>query len=149
MKQTRKRGIILLLIGGIVMFGLFGCGGKNTLQTAPAETEATLDFASYDGGGPEFSVSVEDPQIVAYTSVRSYHDANHEELDGASFTERFTFTGLQPGTTAITVSARSPLGDNEDRIYRAEVDKALHIRLTLQKTVAKDTAAQAEIEPVF
>lgn len=118
-----------------------------TETTAPAEKEAILEYDSFDGGGPEFKVTVDAPQIVSYTSVRKYHKANHEKLTGAGYTKRFTFRGLQPGTTTFTVEACSPIADNFDETYRAEVDSALNIRLTLLKTSEEEAAWIEEPEP--
>lgn len=113
----------------------------------PSEKEVTLSYDSFDGGGPEFSVTVDDPQIVACSSARKYHKANHEELTGAGYTELLTFKGLRPGTTTVTVSARSPIADNFDETYRAVVDSALKISLTLLESSSDGADAVMEAEP--
>ena len=113
----------------------------------PSEKEVTLSYDSFDGGGPEFSVTVDDPQIVACSSERKYHKANHEELTGAGYTELLTFKGLRPGTTTVTVSARSPIADNFDETYRAVVDSALKISLTLLESSSDGADAVMEAEP--
>jgi len=206
-----KRTMMLLLIGGILMLTLFGCGGKvcrvdydgskddftgakdtyragstvklcygliatdtdysflidgepiradwdekkgyilrftmpdhdvkltvksvnSMLYVPPAEETAVLRFRSFDGGGPSFTVKIEDPAIAAYTADRFYFDRNHNELDGAAFEEVFTFRGLEPGRTVVVVSARSPIADNYDATYLCAVNDSLEISLELLNT---------------
>ncbi len=91
---------------------------------------AVLTLDSFDGGGPEYSVTVEDPTIVTFDCAREYGNPDHEELDGASYTVRFTFIGLKPGTTTAVLSARSPIADNYDAVYDVAVDESLRVTLT-------------------
>ena len=41
----------------------------------------------------------------------------------------FTFTGLKPGTTTVSVYGRSPIIENNDSIYTAVVDENLNVTL--------------------
>ena len=41
----------------------------------------------------------------------------------------FTFTGLKPGTTTVSVYGRSPIMENDDSIYTAVVDEDLNVTL--------------------
>ena len=102
-------------------------------KIGPAESGRTdtLSFSSFDGGGPEYSVSIGDETILSYTSDVQYVDGNHEELDGAAFTVVFSFFGLRPGSTAVTVMGCSPIGGNECYTYSAAVDESLNVALTL------------------
>lgn len=106
---------------------------------------ATLEFHSFDGGGPEYSVVIEDPSIVSYSSERKYSKSNHEELDGAGYTVIFTFTGLKQGETKMTVQERSPIADNSDTVYNVTV--ANDLTVTLTKMTTKDIDAVAS-EPI-
>lgn len=92
--------------------------------------EARLSFDSFDGGGPEFSWKIEDPDILEGRSEREYKDDDHEEMDGAGYTVTLIFRGLKPGSTKVTVSARSPIADNFDNEYLAKVDEDLKVELT-------------------
>ena len=67
--------------------------------------------------------------------VRDYGSQNHAEIDGAAYDWVITFTGLAPGETKVTVSARSPIADNFDSYYTASVDEELNVTLTLIETV--------------
>ena len=95
---------------------------------------ATLTFSSFDGGGPEYSIKIDDPSIITYDSSRHYHQPNHEELDGAGYDVIFTFTGLKPGETTMTVTEYSPIMDNFDAVYKITVDDKLNVEITLVNT---------------
>ena len=81
------------------------------------QKEWVLTFDSFDGGGPDYTATADDPSLLEITSERVYQSADHAELDGAGYQVRFTFRGLQPGTALVTVSARSPVGDSFDAFY--------------------------------
>lgn len=109
---------------------------KNSMEYIPEGGEkAVLSFSSFDGGGPEFSVKIEDESVVSCDMVRDYGNQNHAEIDGAAYDWVITFTGLAPGETKVTVSARSPIADNFDSYYTASVDEELNVTLTLIETV--------------
>ena len=108
--------------------------------------KATLVFDSFDGGGPEFEIEL-DPDIVTCTRVEEYADSNHEELDGAAFRVTYTFTGITPGETTVTVKARSPIAGNYDYKYFVRVDEELNVSIEERETIDWDEAANA-IEPV-
>lgn len=97
--------------------------------TEEAPKTATLSFDSFDGGGPEYSVAVDDPEIVSYDCVWQYAKEDHAELTGAGYTVVYTFTGLKPGETRLTVSARSPIAENFDLVYAVTADGALNVSL--------------------
>lgn len=112
---------------------------KQTMPPDDGPKPAILSFDSFDGGGPSFSVVIDDPDILSWESSRHYSDPDHEETDGAGYTVDFVFTGLRPGETRLTVSARSPIADNFDAVYLATVDDALNVTLAS----APETAAAA------
>ena len=91
---------------------------------------ATLSFHSFDGGGPRYSV-VLDSDIVTYKSERKYDKPDHKRLKGAGYYVIFTFTGLKPGETVLTVQKRSPIRetDRQDRQYKVTVDKDLNVTI--------------------
>ena len=117
-------------------------------STGDAQRDAVLTFDSFDGGGPEYTLTVGDPAIVSFTSERRYRDADHDEIDGAGYSIVFTLTGLQAGETTATVSARSPIAENYDAVYRVCVDEALRVSVErLPDAPLDDTVLEAEPEP--
>lgn len=92
--------------------------------------DAVLTLDSFDGGGPVYSVTVEDPTVVTFDCDKQYGNPKHEEMDGAAYTVRYTFIGLKPGATTAVLSARSPIADNYDAVYAVTVDEALRVTLT-------------------
>lgn len=110
-------------------------GGINTWtgEVVTGGTGAVLSFDSFDGGGPEYSV-VLDSDIVSWQREKSYGRPDHAEIDGASFTVTFTFTGLKPGEAAMTIEERSPIAGNEDWLYSVKVDQDLNVSIDLLST---------------
>ncbi|MBR0538431.1 MAG: hypothetical protein IJK40_09780, partial [Clostridia bacterium] len=98
----------------------------------------------FDGGGPAFTVKIDDPSLVSYTVERTYDDENHEELDGAGYTETFVFRGLAPGETKVTISGRSPVGENFDDLYYARINKDLQVSLESHGRLLVDDEGEAE-----
>lgn len=107
---------------------------------------ATLSFHSFDGGGPNFSAAVEDAALLTWTQTKEYEKKDHEELTGAGFTVTFTFTGLKPGKTQLTVEERSPIAGNWDHTYAVTVEEDL--RVTLEEITERNTDAPEAIDPV-
>ena len=104
-----------------------GCsaGGKGADPNA-----ASLSFHSFEGGGPEYSFEVKDPELVRVRSERKYQKINHAQLTGAGYDVILTLSGLKPGETVLQVSARSPIADNWDQYYAVRVDENLQVTLT-------------------
>ena len=91
--------------------------------------KAILSFDSFDGGGPEFNVILDDESIVSYESKKEYTNADHEDLDGAGYTVTFSFTGKVKGETEMTIEERSPIGDNFDHKYKVSVAEDLSVTI--------------------
>ena len=110
-----------------------GSTSSNTSSVAAAEQskgeKAVVEFSSFDGGGHEYSVEIEDPTILSCTGKRDYGPPRDEPEDGSPFRMIFTFTGLKPGTTTVSVYGRSPIMENDDSIYTAVVDEDLNVTL--------------------
>ncbi len=98
----------------------------------------TVPYRSFDGGGPEYTVTIEDPTVAVCEITRKYDSADHEEIDGAGCAVNCKFTGLAAGETKATISARSPIAENFDDIYRIRVGEDLTISLELIETVNLD-----------
>ncbi len=104
---------------------------------------ARLTFDSFDGGGPEYSLIL-NSDIVSWKRLRKYAKANHEELDGAGYTITYTFTGLKPGETRMTIQQRSPIAGNLDIFYSVKVDEKLNVEI---KQITTDDVDMA-VKPV-
>ena len=122
---------------------IYEFGGINTWtgDVLAGGTKAELSFDSFDGGGPEYSV-VLDSDIVSWEREKTYGSPDHEELDGASFTVTFTFTGLKPGEAAMTIEERSPIAGNEDLVYSVKVDQDLNVSIDLLTKTDLDAFAE-------
>ena len=136
------------VVGKMGYYNVYEFGGiidwKGEIVKSGAK--ATLVFDSFDGGGPTFEIEL-DPDIVTCTREKEYADSNHEELDGAAFRVTYTFTGVTPGETTVTVKARSPIAGNFDYKYSVRVDEELNVSIEERETIDWDEAADA-VEPV-
>ena len=118
----------------VLLFLLLGAGAAGrALEAGSAE----LTFSSFDGGGPEYSVAIDDPEIVTYTWRKVYDNPDHEMMTGSGYKVICTFTGLRPGTTELTVSARSPIAENFDAHYTVAVDEALNVTLSCARAISR------------
>ena len=128
---------------------IYEFGGINTwtgeiVTEQPREKQtASVSFDSFDGGGPEFSVRIDDPEIAACESRRQYAKDDHEQMTGAGYQVIFTFTGLSAGETTATISARSPIADNFDAVYAIRVDGDGGVALELLDILEEDGVSEA------
>lgn len=111
---------------------------SNSMIYQPSDKEATISFDSFDGGGPEYTVKIDDESIVQYTQSSKYSNPNHAEMDGSGYTVNIIFVGIKPGKTTATVEARSPIADNFDAIYDITVDSDLKVTATERERVEKE-----------
>ena len=119
------------------------------IKDAPggAGETAALAFDSFDGGGPEYTVEIGDPDILSYTCSYRYLDPDYEELDGATYTVMFEFTGLQAGSTRVAVTGWSPIVDGRRITYEATVDENLNV--VLKKLAEEDLGAFVRATPTL
>ena len=99
------------------------------------EYTVNKSYHSFDGGGPEFTVKIENPELLKCYQEKNYGKKNHEVIDGAAFNVEMRFVGLKPGTTKVTISTRSPIADNFDEIYNVTINDDLKIKMELQETI--------------
>ena len=90
---------------------------------------AVLVFDSFDGGGPEYSVIVEDNSIVTFEMVRKYNNPDHDKMCGSAYDVIITVIGLKQGKTSVKIECRSPIADNYDALYDAEVAQDLSVTI--------------------
>jgi len=130
-------------LGGMGYTHVYEFGGINTWTGDVVTTEeenaprtAVLSFFSFDGGGLEYTVEIEDPSILSYTAVRDYGRDRDELATGSPYRIIFTFAGLKPGTTTVSVYGRSPIIENDDTVYTAVVDEHLNVQLSWERKIA-------------
>ena len=124
--------LLPVLLAALLLTG-WTMAGRATEAYDPES--AVLSFSSFDGGGHEYSVEIEDPNVLACASERDY--GNRDELeDGSPYWQVFTFTGLKPGTTKVSVYGRSPILDNDDTVYTAVVDEGFNVTLTPVRAIS-------------
>ncbi len=90
---------------------------------------AKLMFETFDGGGPEFSVVIEDDMVVDYDKDIRYLDDEHEQENGAGKNVVYEFWGVNPGQTRVLIKERSPIAGNFDRCYKVMVDDNLNVSM--------------------
>lgn len=141
------RWVFAFFLGMIMTFSLVGCGkqkvatdteSKKAAESETAESEtaeseeeysAMLSFESFDGGGPEFEIIIDREDIVSYKRATRYYNSDHENMTGSGYEVVFSFTGLNPGETEMTIEERSPIADNLDRKYKVTVDDDLNVTI--------------------
>ena len=98
-------------------------------KAADAPEPAKLSFSSFDGGGPDFIVSVKDHELFTFEVKKEYSDPDHDKIDGAAFTVNIFFRGLKPGETSMTIEERSDCAGNRDHLYNVKVDEKLAVHI--------------------
>ncbi len=123
-----KLWMIALICAGFMIQA--SCGSGASPQADAGEKTAKLTFASFDGGGPSYSCELGDPSLVSVTSEHQYYSEDHDRIEGAGYEVLFTFTGLKPGETELTVRSFSPIVEAQEWRYRVSVDDRLAVTLT-------------------
>lgn len=124
-------------------------GDADMTESEASEGGKTVSLAydSFEGGGPEYTVKIYDPSILSYSESirRSSSDEDGVDIDGAGYDVIFEFIGLKQGETEVTISARSPIADNFDVVYKAKVDQNLNVTMDLLNS---SDAEEAERDPM-
>ena len=92
---------------------------------------ADLSFRSFSGGGPEYSVQIEDPEVLICTKSIEY-ESETSEIPGAPYTVTLTFTGLKAGESQVVILENSPLTGSHQFPFLALVDQWGNVSLTVQ-----------------
>ena len=102
-----------------------------TSGKAPIDgSRAELRFDSFDGGGFEYTITIEDTGVASYDAYADYGDQNHEEIDGASYDYVVTVFAVAPGSTTMEVVGSSPIMEEERYYYQIDVGDDLQITVT-------------------
>ena len=141
MELYRRKAKCFRLFPALMMICLtvlsFTCGTAYAEGMPEDGGNAVLVFSSFDGGGFEYSIAVGNPEIVAYT-VRKDYGGNLQEFEtGSPYEMYFAFSGLKPGSTKVTVLASSPIIDNYEMVYQADVDENLKVTLTAPASISR------------
>ena len=122
----------------LILLTFLFCLGSFSIYAEETETgAAVLTLSSFSGGGPEYTITIGDPQIVSYTCRTEYDDPDQEPMPGAGYQIIYTITGIQPGITKMTVSMSSPLMENREDIYTVTVDENLNVTLDQEKAITR------------
>ena len=130
--------LCVLLCAGCTQRG--GGDGPGSTETPEPTESVTLRFHSFDGGGPVYAGSVDDPFVASVEIERRYNDPKHEEMDGSPYEVIFTVTGRKPGSTTLTVSASSPIMESETYRYAVTVDEDLRVRVGKAQEILPEDA---------
>ena len=104
---------------------------RNSMEYIPeSRSAAVLTFQSFDGGGPSYSVTVDDETVATFTQTREYANKNHSNMTGAGYTVYIRFIGQTPGSTTARIECRSPIAENFDAVYEITVDENLEVTVT-------------------
>ena len=118
------------------------CVAKNSMLRTSGCAELT--FSSFDGGGPRYTVRLEDPSLVEYEQTQRYGNPKHAEMEGSAYDVIITLEGKKPGTTHMTVEERSPIVWDRDIVYLVEVDEELRVTVTKESESDPDEVTDAE-----
>ena len=121
--------LVSLTLALLLLSGCFALPFSVFPAAAQGQT-AEITLSSF-GGGPTYSVAVQDPEIVRCT-FETTHNSN---APGAAVTTVVTLTGCRAGTTTLTVQMDSP-SDASPVVYTVTVDDDLHVTLTQARSLA-------------
>ena len=113
--------MIALVIG--LLTGLYMIAGCTIFKDKADGEPATLEFDSFDGGGPEYNAEIEDDSIAEIGKEKKYDKPDHDEIDGAGYKVIYTITGKKPGKTRLTISCTMRGDKEDDMVYVVTVDK--------------------------
>lgn len=86
-----------------------------------------IEFNSYDGGGPKYSVTISNEDILRWYSYTKYPTNTKEKGSGETFKVEFYFSGRNPGTAKVEI-IKSFLGDEDiESTFNLVVDENYQI----------------------
>ena len=101
-----------------------------TTDDIDPKSKAVVSYSSFDGGGHEFTTTIDDESIATYTSVRDYGSEDPSEIEGASYYYVVTVRAVAPGETGMSIIGDSPIMEPEEHYFQITVDEDLKITLT-------------------
>ena len=137
--------IMFVLLTALFCLGTICCQAEpatesvteSITETEKEEGTAVLRFSSFDGGGPEYRVEIEDPELVTCTWQKEYDNPDHDMMPGAGYDVICSFTGLKSGTTKMAVHVSSPLMEDFDDCYTVIVDDDLNVTLHHERGISR------------
>ncbi|MCR4788824.1 MAG: hypothetical protein K5888_09565 [Lachnospiraceae bacterium] len=111
---------------------------SDSKSSSKERKKADIKYYSFDGSGVEYTVTIDDPEVVTYDQKKKYKSLNHLKETGSGFDMIFRFEGLKKGESIVTISESSPIADSYIDTYRIIVDKKKNI-----------TIEQISHEPVY
>lgn len=124
MKYANVLQIVLIIALGVgVLTGLYMLAGCTIFKEKPDDKTATLEFDSFDGGGPEYTAVIEDETIAEFSKEIKYDKPDHDEIDGAGYKVIYTISGKNPGKTRMTVSSTMQGVKEDDNVYEVTVSE--------------------------
>lgn len=87
----------------------------------------TATFHSFDGGGPEYTCTMESAGVATWSCRRHYLSPDHEKMCGAGFDVVFSFHPLRPGKTSALVKGMAFYGPEPAIRVRLEVSDAMAV----------------------
>ena len=121
--------LVSLTLALLLLSGCFALPFPVFPAAAQGQT-AEITLSSF-GGGPTYSVAVQDPEIVRCT----FETTHNSDAPGAAVITVVTLTGCRAGTTTLTVQMDSP-SDASPVVYTVTVDDDLHVTLTQARSLA-------------
>ena len=118
--------------------GILNWTGEIVTEEAKEPETVLLSFDSFQENDPEFSLTIQDPDMVSCVS-----SPDHRPGAGAAF----EFKGLKPGETKVIISARSSAGRSYDAECFIFVDEELNASASEVRYEYLDDAADS-IRPV-
>lgn len=103
--------------------------GETSVSVKDAKCKK-LRFKSFDGGGPEYTVTISDLGVATYSTKCDYGDQNAEEMTGTAYDVVVSVFPVAAGTTTMEVVGTSPIVEEERYYYQIDVDENLEITLT-------------------
>ena len=115
-----KKALVISLAVG-VLAGINVFAGCTDSKESENDKTATIEFDSFDGGGPEYTAVIEDENIISVSKEIKYNKPDHDEIDGAGYKVIYTITGKKPGKTRLTVSCTMQGVKEDDMVYDVTV----------------------------
>ena len=109
--------------------GILSWTGEIVMEEADTKEPETvsISFDSWQGIDPEFSLTIQDPDMISCVSSLQSLSDDQKETDQQKSVVTFEFKGLKPGETKVIFAARSQSGEDYDASCFIFVDEDLNV----------------------